>query len=729
MTAGATKEGGSLGRLAGAYGVQTAYYDITHKRVTVSPRTILAVLRALGAPLEKAEDARDALREHEQARWRRPCDPVVVAWDGDSGELALRIPVVLSDGRADLRFRFEDGGALDLPCDLALLPPVQAATIEGERYVMKKADLPGGLPWGYHRLTVEIGGKTAETLVIAAPRKAFIPREDAGNRTWGVFLPLYALTSQRSLGSGDLTDLSSLMEWVSGMGGNVVGTLPLLAAFLSEPFNPSPYAPASRLFWNEFYLDVTRVPEFFACTPARELFSSPGFRAEVASLRTAPLVDYRRGMALKRKVIEKLALSFFSGNDPCRQGAYRDFLAANPEAEEYASFRAAGEKQRSPWSAWPNALKDGAITPEAYDEEVKRYHLYAQFVFDEQFSAISRRFRERGEALYLDLPLGVSYDSYDVWRQRDLFVLDVAAGAPPDDFFTRGQDWGFPPMHPARNREDGYQYYRACLRHQLRHAGILRIDHVMGLHRFFFVPRGMTAQEGTYVRYPAEELYAVLSLESHRHGVRIVGEDLGTVPPYVRPAMARHGLSRMSVVQFGLSPDPVRGLKPVPAVSLGCLNTHDMPTFAAFWAGLDIDDRVALGLLDEKGSREESKMRSRVKGALVAFLRRQGWLKGSGSGAEEVLAACLSFLAGSRAGVVIVNLEDLYLETNPQNVPGTSKERPNWLRKARHGFEEIREMPQVIRILREVDRLRKGRKARPGRSRKQEREPSREEVG
>ncbi len=515
MTAAGAKTGGTgpLGRLARAYGVQTAYYDITHKRVTASPRTILAVLRALGAPLEKAEDARDALRDHEQARWRRPCDPVVVVWDGGTGELPVRLPHTVSDARIDFRLRLEDGSVRELPCDLSRLPAAQEKDVEGERYVMKKIELPGGLPWGYHRLTVEIRGKTAETLVIAAPRKAFIPPEDAENRTWGVFLPLYALTSQRSLGSGDLTDLASLMEWVSGLGGKVAGTLPLLAAFLSEPFNPSPYAPASRLFWNEFYLDVARVPEFSACPPARELFSSPAFLEEVDVLRASHLVDYRRGMALKRGVIEELARFFFAGNDPGRQGAYRDFLAANPDAEGYAVFRATGEKQQSPWPAWPKPFKERVITPEAYDEEVKRYHLYAQFVFDEQFSAISRRFRERGEALYLDLPLGVSYDSYDVWRQRDLFVLDVAAGAPPDDFFTRGQDWGFPPMHPARNREDGYQYYRACLRHQLRHAGILRIDHVMGLHRFFFVPRGMTAQEGTYVRYPAEELYAVLSLE------------------------------------------------------------------------------------------------------------------------------------------------------------------------------------------------------------------------
>lgn len=729
-TAGAKTGGmGPLGRLARAYGVQTAYHDIAHKRVPVSPRTILAVLRALGAPIEKAEDARDAMREHEQARWLRPCDPVVVAWDGNGGELPVRLPHTLSDARTGFRLRLEDGSALEIPCDLSRIPAAQEKEVEGERYVMKKIDLPGGLPWGYHVLTVETRGKTLETLVLSAPRKAYRSGGGEEEKSWGVFLPLYAINSRSGLGSGDLTDLASLMEWVSGMGGKVAGTLPLLAAFLSEPFNPSPYAPASRLFWNEFYLDVTRIPEFAACTPARDLFSSPGFREEIDALRASPLVDYRRGMALKRKVIEELALSFFSGNDPARREAFREFLAENPDAEEYASFRATGERQRTPWAAWPPPLKNGAITPKDYDEKAKRYHLYAQWVVGEQVRAISKRFREGGEEFYLDLPLGVSYDSYDVWRQRDLFVLDVSAGAPPDDFFTRGQDWGFPPLHPVRSREEGFRYFRECLRHQFRHAGILRIDHVMGLHRFFWVPKGMPPGEGTYVRYPAEEMYAVLSLESHRHGVRLVGEDLGTVPSYVRPAMARHGLSRMSVVQYELSPDPDRALKAVPAGSLGCLNTHDMPTFASFWEGGDIDDRFALGLLDEKGSREEKTMRSRVKGALVVFLRRQGWLKGSGSGPEEILAACLSFLAGSKAGVVIVNLEDLYLETNPQNVPGTSKERPNWCRKTRHGFEEIREMPQVIRILREVDRLRKGKKAAPAQSAGQERKPTREEVG
>ncbi len=729
MTGSGDRETRHLVRLASAYGVQSVYYDITHRRVRVPPHTLLAVLKALGAPLERAGDARDALRAHELAQWRRICDPVAVSWEGDSAGLALRLPAAAAESRADLRLRLENGSDLTLPVDLSLLPAVREASVEGERFVMKTVALPGELPRGYHRLAGEVGGKTVESLVIAAPRKACAPGGDTRGGTWGVFLPLYALQSRRSPGSGDLTDLSSLMDWVSELGGRVVGTLPLLAAFLSEPFHPSPYAPASRLFWNEFYLDVARVPEFSSCPAARDLYSSPAFREEVDALRESPLVDYRRGMAAKRRVIGEMARFFFSGNDPERRASFREFLAAHPDAEEYAVFRATGEKQRSPWPAWTESLRDRPISPESYDEEARRYHLYAQWVFEEQFGAVSRRFREKGELLYLDLPLGVSYDSYDVWRNRDLFVLDVSAGAPPDDFFTQGQDWGFPPMHPARSREEEYRYYRACLRHQFRHAGILRIDHVMGLHRFFWVPKGMTPREGTYVRYPAEELYAVLALESHRRGVRIVGEDLGTVPPYVRPKMAKHGLSRMYVVQFGLSPDPARALKPVPPGSLGCVNTHDMPTFASFFEGRDIDDRADLGLLDKEQSREERTRRAAITGALAAFLRRKGWLAASRSDPEAVLAACLSYLAASKASVVIANLEDLYLETNPQNVPGTWKERPNWQRKARHGFEEVREMPRPIRILREIDRLRQSGKALPGHPAGQEHEPTREEVG
>lgn len=263
-------------------------------------------------------------------------------------------------------------------------------------------------------------------------------------------------------------------------------------------------------------------------------------------------------------------------------------------------------------------------------------------------------------------------------------------------------------MHPERIREEGYRYYRACLRHQLRHAGILRIDHVMGFHRFFWVPKGRDAREGTYVRYRAEEFYAILALESHRHRAMIVGEDLGTVPSPVRPAMARRGIRRMFVVQFALSTDPGKAMGRVPRGCLASVNTHDMPTFASFWGGKDIEERVALGLLDGKGRTEEKARRNALKRSLLSFFRGNGRLAESALGAERTLSACLAHLAESPAGTVVVNLEDLFGETEPQNMPGTWRERPNWRRKARYSLERLRDLPRVDRVLREVDRIRRG---------------------
>jgi 4-alpha-glucanotransferase len=712
MTSRAANPLRHLRRLARLFGVQTAYVDIAKTRRTASPETLLAVLRALGAPVAAVGDVPGALRETVQARWRRPVDPVAVAWEGRPASLLLRLPKGRDEGRAAVRLEREDGEIREFAVDLSTLPAGEIAEVEGGSCVAKRLFLPEELPWGYHRAILSAGGATGEALIVAAPLAAHAPPEgplENGDAAWGVFLPLYALRTERNFGSGDLSDLEALMDWVAGSGGRIVGTLPLLAAFLEEPFHPSPYAPASRLFWNEFFLDVTRAPGFAACSEARALLSSDPVREEIRDLRAAPLVDYRRGMALRRRLLEALARAFFAGGgegDP----AFRRFVEAKSGAEDYARFRAAGDARRLPWSAWPAPLRDGVLRPGDFDDETRRYHLYVQWAFDEQMLALADRARRRDQALYLDLPLGVHHDSYDVWRFRDLFALTVSGGAPPDDFFIRGQSWGFPPLQPERIREDGYRYLRDCLRHQFAHAGILRIDHVMGLHRLFWVPHGMEAAEGTYVRYPAEELYAVLVLESRRHRARVVGEDLGTVPPQVRPEMTRHGLGRLFVTQFSLSPEPSRPIPPVPRAALASLNTHDMPPFASFWEERDIEDRAALGLFDADGRRREVKRRRRLKQAFEAFLRRRGWLSSPAAGTREVLTACLAHLAASPARSVVVNLEDLWLELSPQNVPGTWTERPNWRRKARFAFEEFRAMPPVVEVLRIVDALRRRRR-------------------
>jgi 4-alpha-glucanotransferase len=499
--------------------------------------------------------------------------------------------------------------------------------------------------------------------------------------------------------------LEALAEWSAEQGGVVVATLPLLTAFLDEPFDPSPYAPASRLFWNEFYVDVTRVPELQQCPAAQTLLESAEVQREIAALRSSPLVDYRRQMAIKRRVLEELARSFYA--EPSARGAaFRHFVESHPAVEDYARFRAIGERLRTPWPQWPQPLRDGTLPEGDGSDEAGRYHFYVQWLAHEQLQALAEKAKAHGPGLYLDLPLGVHGYSYDVWREREAFAVDAAGGAPPDAVFTKGQDWGFPPLHPERIRTQGYRYVVAYVRHHLRHAGLLRIDHVMGLHRLFWVPRGVSASEGAYVQYPAEELYAILSLESHRHTAMLVGENLGTVPPAVNASMVRHRIHRLYVVQYELPSVPHRPPRAVSSAEVASLNTHDMPPFAAFWQGLDIQDRFELGLMDEAGRRRERQNLAAMQEALGSFLRQKGWLQEETIDLQAILRACLSYLAASPARVVLVNLEDLWLEKLPQNTPGTGEERPNWRRKTRERFEAWCQQPQVVSVLQTIDLLR-----------------------
>jgi 4-alpha-glucanotransferase len=705
VTARRDRELRALRRLARFRGVQTAYFDIRHQRRVPPPETLLAVLRALGDPLETVQDARDAVRRAEAAAWESVCPPVCVAWDGSLPFVELRVPAGVRDARARVSIVLESGETLKADCDLSAISAAGSGAGAAGTCVAKRASLPWALPAGYHSLRVEVAGAAGAATILSAPSRAWAG-PDGNGRAWGVFLPLYALRSDRNLGAGDLTDLRALMDWVERLGGNVAGTLPLLSACYPEPFQPSPYSPCSRLAWNELYLDASRAPGLRDCAAARGLLASKEFLAEAARLRDTPLVDYRAVMALKRRVIGELAEACFR-NEPTLLAELLRFVAANPEIAEYARFRAAWDRIGSPWPTWPGRMRDGQLGESDFDGAAERYHLFAQWALHLQLRELSSEARK---LLYLDLPLGTSYDGYDVWRRRNLFALAASVGAPPDDFFTRGQDWGFPPMHPERSRDDGHAYFRACIANQLRYAGTLRIDHVMGLHRFFWVPNGAAPSDGTYVRYPAEEMYAILCLESHRHRTRIVGEDLGTVPPYVRPAMARHGVRRIFVVQYALTPDPGKALGKIPKQSLACLNTHDMPPFAAFADGRDTDDRVSLGLLDAEEARREKAARNERTRALAEFLRKRGRLPGSASDAdhEALLRACLRHLAASAAEMVIVGLEDLWMERLPQNTPGTSTERPNWVRKSAHSLEETRTLPSVLRALREVDRIRTG---------------------
>ncbi len=412
--------------------------------------------------------------------------------------------------------------------------------------------------------------------------------------------------------------------------------------------------------------------------------------AERARLAALPQVDYRAQYRWRRALIDQAADAAWRGDERAALAAF----ARAPErgVGDYAAFRAIAEAQRAPWARWPTALRDApAIDLEALlagdagalgggTVASWRSHVWAQWAMDRQLAGFKPDDAAPGAALYLDLPVGVNRDAWEVWRQRELFVLGAGAGAPPDALFLGGQDWGLPPLHPDRIREAGWDYVIRCVRHHVRHAGMLRVDHVMGLHRLYCVPSGLRATDGVYVRSAAAELYAILCLESHRARCAIVGEDLGTVPAEVPPAMRRHGLAGLFGAQFAM---PARAGEPLgraAATQVACVNTHDTPTFAGWWRGADLDDQRALGLIDDDGRARERVARAEARRAAVAAAEVVTDDPDGDEACAAVLLAVVRALAAGDTSLVLVSLEDAWLEPAPQNVPGTSHERPNWQR-------------------------------------------------
>ena len=687
----------ALRKLACLHGIQTAYTDIFGRRRIASAESLLATLGALGAPIHRLDDVPNALRERRFGLLQSALEPVVVAWNGRPGEIHLRLEAKRARGPARFRISSETGEESRWDARLEDFSTDQEVSLEGKRYLLKRVPIGKQLGFGYHRFQVQWRAGDYESLLISAPQRAY----ERPEKTWGVFAPLYALYSRSSWGAGDFSDLEAFQKWVGRQGGKAVATLPFLAAFLEKPIDISPYAPASRLFWNELYVDPRKPPEFRECPPAQTLVNSSQWQREV--LRDSRLVDHARLMALKRPVIEAMARRLVESKSE-RHEVFEDYVRSRHRLTDYAEFRAVLSRRQAPWPGWPQPLRDGKLSEADYEANDRLYHLYAQWLAEEQVRALETTSARSG-GLYLDFPLGVHPHSYDVWRERDIFALGASAGAPPDTLFTKGQNWNFPPLHPEAIRRAGYAYLIACFRHQFRHASWFRMDHVMGLHRLFWIPQGMEAKDGVYVRYRPEEMYAILSLESHRSKTVVVGENLGTVSASVNRAMERHGLQQMYVLQYEARPSRKRPLRAVPANAVASLNTHDMPPFAGFAACADIEDLGRLRVFDDREEREQKRARQKVCHALAEFFQVNGG-KSSTLSTSKLAKKCLEWLARSEAKMVLVNLEDLWGETAPQNVPGTSEERPNWQRKARYSLEEITRMPRVVNTLRKLNRIR-----------------------
>ncbi|WP_405840092.1 4-alpha-glucanotransferase [Streptomyces sp. NBC_01518] len=652
--------GEDLAHLAELHGVATAYSPSPDRAVPASAVAVVAALAALGVDASTPQATAAALAARQQELAARLLPPTVVGRYGGT------------------------------PAALDALPEGTVLHIETEQGELRSS--AEQLPLGVHHLTATApDGRSAEAQLVIAPDRLPTPAE----RSYGLMVQVYSLLSQRSWGMGDLGDLGELAAWAGrSLGAGFVQVNPLHAAVPGAPTDPSPYRPSSRRFPDPVYLRVEDVPEFAYVEEAererlRGVLERAG-RLRESVLDKDALIDRDAVWELKREALE-LVREVPLG--PGRRAAYVDFLAREGEAlEDHATWYALAEVHGSNWREWPAALRDprSPETARARGELMDRvdFHCRLAWLTDDQLTAAQRAAREAGMPIGVvhDLAVGVHPDGADAWAQQRYFAAGMSVGAPPDAFNSLGQDWGLPPWRPDRLAESGYAPYRRLLRALFRYAGALRIDHVMGLFRLWWVPQGHPPTEGTYVRYDAEAMLAVLALEASRAGSVVIGEDLGTVEPGVRETLQERGVLGTSVLWFErdwegdgrpLAPEKWR------ADCLATATTHDLPPTAARLTGEHVELRDRLGLLTRPVEEERVESATDV-GEWLALLARLGLYEhptGGGRPASEEEAeihAVHRFLLRTPARMIGVWLPDTVGDRRPQNLPGTWDQYPNW---------------------------------------------------
>jgi 4-alpha-glucanotransferase len=671
----------SLVELAGRFGIATVYDDWTGRRLSVPESTLVAVLAALGVTAATEPERSTALTGHDRAYWSRPVPATIVGRAGTPTSFWVHVThghpaevwLQLEDGTVRTGIRQVDN--FTTPFDL-----------DGRAVGEASFVLPDDLPPGYHRMHLRSGDTHASAALIVTPGWLGLPERLGGRRAWGLATQLYSVRSRQSWGVGDLTDLTDLAVWsASAHGAGYLLVNPLHAAAPTKPMEPSPYLPTSRRFVNPLYLRVEAIPEFAYLRKRRRVWR---LRDDVQRHADSPdAIDRDTAWAAKRAALE---LVYRVPRTAGRELAYVAFCAREGAAlDDFATWCALAEKYGGDWHQWPESLQhpgaDGVAEFVAEQSGAVDFHRWLQWQLDEQLAAAQSRAVAAGMSLGImhDLAVGVHPNGADSWALQDVLALGVNAGAPPDEFNQLGQDWSQPPWRPDRLEEQEYEPFRALIRSVLRHAGGVRIDHIIGLFRLWWIPQGEAPTQGTYIRYDHEAMIGIVALEAQRAAAVVVGEDLGTVEPWVRDCLRARGVLGTSILWFELDRDGDGG--PLPAerwreYCLSSVTTHDLPPTAGYLAAEHVRLRDSLGLLT-RPFEEELAAAETERAAWIAELRRVGLLSQEGDVANnpaQTVLALYQYLGRTPSRLLGVSLTDAVGDRRTQNQPGTTDEYPNW---------------------------------------------------
>jgi 4-alpha-glucanotransferase len=667
----------SLVELAARFGIATDYDDWSGRRVGVPESTLVAVLAALGVPAADEAERNAARIVHERAHWSRALPPTILSQAGTQTTFWVHVThgqpaevwVALEDGTVRTGIRQVDN----------FTPPFD---LDGRRIGEASFLLPDDLPLGYHRVHLRSGEHEASAAVIVTPAWLGVPERLGARRTWGLAAQLYSVRSRQSWGVGDLTDLVDLAVWSASVyGAGYVLVNPLHAAEPTSPMEPSPYLPASRRFGNPLYLRVEAIPEFADLRKRRRVRRlRRDLQHRVAALDS---IDRDAAWKAKRAALKLVYRVPRTAGRELAYSAYRD--REGVALDDFATWCALAEEYGGDWHEWPESVQhpgaDGVADFVAGHQAAVDFHRWLQWQLDEQLAAAQSQAISAGMSLGImhDLAVGVHPNGADSWALQDALALGVSAGAPPDEFNQLGQDWSQPPWRPDRLEELEYQPFRALIRSVLRHAGGVRIDHIIGLFRLWWIPRGQAPTEGTYVRYDHEAMIGIVALEAYRALTLVVGEDLGTVEPWVRDYLRGRGVLGTSILWFELDRDGGGG--PLPAerwreYCLSSVTTHDLPPTAGYLANEHVRLRDSLGLLTRPVEQEVAAAEAE-RAAWLAELRRVGLLS-KHADVEETVLALHRYLGRTPSRLLGLALTDAVGDQRTQNQPGTTDEYPNW---------------------------------------------------
>lgn len=669
----------TINRLAREAGVHSGFRDVRGKWRNVSTATKRALLQSMGFPAASAEEAAASFTALQEWRWLGTLPSVTVITENETSPCCdLFLATADLGRRLGWRIELEEGGFREgeiAPTGLTVEERKQVAGVEKVRL---RLPLPRGLPLGYHTLALD--GIDRMSLIMA-PKRAHIPEKlEHGQKLWGLAVQLYGLRSLQNWGIGDFADLQQLASGAAALGADTIALNPLHALFPGNPSHISPYGPSSREFLNTGYISL----------PHPQVCDEEGLTA----LRSSSLVNFEAVLPLKLRALERRFNS-----DELEAADYRRFLAEEgSRLRDLGVFQALSEHfgHDTPWRDWPAPFRNPA-SPQVMEFARDHYRridffCYLQWLADRQLEKVATACEAGGMALGLCLDLAVGSDRWgaETWRQQALFATGVSIGAPPDAFNPLGQDWGIPPMTPFQLKDQAYRPFIRMLKANMRHAGALRVDHILGWQRLYWVPEGASPDSGSYVSYPFDDMIAIAALESHRNRCAIVGEDLGTVPRGFRSRLRKAGILSTRLLHFERTREG-RHVAPrnYPQLALASVASHDLPTLRGFITGQDLRLRSRHRLFPSAEERyRATRDRVRDRRQLVEALQREGLLRSGylpGSWlrchVRELAIAAYRYLGRSSAGVELVYPEDPLEVLDQINLPGTTAEHPNWRRK------------------------------------------------